>query len=371
MMAPDGHANAGDVRRLLRLLILEPEAVVNLPLHDLDLTIRVARRVRLHGRLCAHLKQAGLLDRLPSVAADQLESGSVMAAARARLARWELDRIAWALGSDKDTPLLAMKGCAYLLLDLPNTAGRIFADVDLMTAEDSLDAIEAQLNARGWMTTRLTPYDDNYYRKWTHELPPMIYREREVEVDLHHNILPRTARLKPSAAKLLAHARQLPGSRYGVLANEDMILHAMTHLMFDSDLADKLRDLVDIADLVAIFSTKDPAFWDGFIERATELNLTRPAFYSLRYASLLLDAEIPVRVLEATRRWAPPRIIVVLMDALVPRALFPQHPDRPSGMAEFSRFLLYMRSHWIRMPPWLLTYHLAYKFFATRIRRPA
>ena len=112
-------------------------------------------------------------------------------------------------------------------------------------------------------------------------------------------------------------------------------------------------------------------FWDGFIERATELNLTRPAFYSLRYASLLLDAEIPVRVLEATRRWAPPRIIVVLMDALVPRALFPQHPDRPSGMAEFSRFLLYMRSHWIRMPPWLLTYHLAYKFFATRIRRPA
>jgi hypothetical protein len=188
------------------------------------------------------------------------------------------------------------------LLDLPNAAGRVFADVDLMTTEQRLPDVEARLNARGWRTATLTPYDQNYYRNWTHELPPLVHEEREMEIDLHHNVLPRTARQKPDALKLIERSRRLSdSSRYRVLADEDIVLHAMTHLMSADDLADKLRELVDIGDLLAHFSTHDNSFWTRLIERAPEMDLQRPVYYSLRYLRLLLGTDLPGAVLDEAR----------------------------------------------------------------------
>ena len=43
------------------------------------------------------------------------------------------------------------------------------------------------------------PYDDAYYRRWMHELPPLIHRERDRMIDVHHTILPLTARITPDA----------------------------------------------------------------------------------------------------------------------------------------------------------------------------
>ncbi|WP_405234384.1 nucleotidyltransferase domain-containing protein [Lentisalinibacter salinarum] len=368
-MRRSGDDSRAEVRRLLGLVVSAPARFPALSSSEQDLALRVARRARLLGRLAASLEEAGGLDELPMVVADQLHSAQIMVDARKRLALWELDRIAWAVGDDDELPLVAMKGCAYLLLDLPNSRGRVFADVDLMTNEDALEELETRLDERGWRTAPLTPYDDNYYRRWTHELPPLTHETREIEVDLHHNILPRTARLKPDGSALMQRSRALAGSRYRVLADEDMVLHAMTHLIVADDLADKLRELVDIADLLDYFSSRDTAFWDRLVLRAGELDLQRPAFYALRYAHRLLGTGIPETVLLESRAWAPPGFVVALMDRLVPRALYPQHPDEHSRVTEFARFVLYLRSHWIRMPPWLLGYHLAYKFMVTRLGR--
>jgi hypothetical protein len=369
MAKAESNVQAGEVvRDLLRGVILQPERLPDLPKRELDMSLRLARRARLLGRLGCRLKRVGKLDELPQVVVDQLQGAMAMARARERLAGWELDRIAWAMGDDTSTPLVAMKGCAYILLDLPNAPGRLFADVDLMLAEGDLHQVEKVLNDMGWESAELTAYDDNYYRKWTHELPPLTHVEREVEIDLHHNILPRTARLKPGGDAILARSRRLPGSRYSVMAEEDIVLHAMVHLMYDSDLGDKLRDLVDIVDLVEHFAGGDDTFWRRLRSRATELDLRRPAYYSLRYANQLLDLELPEQVANEHAGWAPMGIIVRLMDWLVPRSLYPQHPDHVSQAAEFARSLLYIRSHWLRMPPWLLAYHLTVKFFRRKLR---
>src|SRR6185295_9236635 len=184
-----------------------------------------------------------------------------------------------------------------------------------------------------------------------------------------HNILPRTSRLKPSGARLLEAAVPIPGAPFLRLCDCDVMLHAVTHLLFDSDLADSLRDLVDIDDLMRHFAAADERFWDRLWARAEELDLQRPTFYALRYAQLLLGAQIPEAIVQRSRQGAPPRAIVWLMDRLVPRALFPVHPDTHSRLAAGARFLLYVRSQWIRMPPQLLVRHLAYKFYVRRIRR--
>jgi len=59
------------------------------------------------------------------------------------------------------------------------------------------------------------------------------------------------------------------------------------------------------------------------------------------------------------------------MNQLVPRALLPQHADQPSRQAALARSLLYVRSHWIKMPAVLLARHLAYKFHIKGYRRRA
>ena len=49
------------------------------------------------------------------------------------------------------------------------------------------------------------------------------------------------------------------------------------------------------------------------------------------------------------------------MNLLVPVALSPSLPDRVPPLTAFARWLLFIRSHWLRMPPLMLARHLAIK----------
>lgn len=369
MPAPVARAAAAtQARRLVAAALGDPGGVPGLPARELDLALRLLRRANLLGRLAAQLDARQLTAALPRIAADQLASARVSAQARQRAASWEMDRLAWALDGLAMAPPIALKGCGYLLAKLPNAAGRGFADVDLLVSRRELPVVESRLRERGWQPAVLSAYDERYYRRWAHEVPPMTHAEREVEVDLHHAILMTTARLAPDSALLLGEARAVPGSPFRVLAPVDMVLHAMTHLMFGEDLADALRELVDIDELLRHFGRHEPGFWERFWPRAERLDLARPAFYGLRYAGALLGTPIPASVTAASRAGAPPATVLALMDRLAPHALFPAHPDFPLRRSALARSLLYVRAHWIRMPAPLLARHLAYKLYVRSAR---
>jgi hypothetical protein len=221
-----------------------------------------------------------------------------------------------------------------------------------------LDRVETGLEDAGWRRIKLDSYDQRYYRTWMHELPPLCHGERGTIVDVHHTILPLTARLKPDPAKLWAEAKRLNGSRLLVLAPSDMVLHSAAHLFHDGDLYRSLRDLVDINGLLGGFG-RQPGFWSDLVARARALDLGRPLFYALRYARCLLATAVPDEVMTAAVAHAPPRPVLSLMDRLAPRALIP----RPSEKIEdaLGSWLLYMRSHWLRMPAWLLLPHLGHQ----------
>jgi hypothetical protein len=353
------------VARCLRRALTDPASLGDLSLPELDLTLRLVRRARMLGRLAMAAADAGVLERLPATARDQLRGAAVLAEARARMARWELDRIGLALdvAGLGGVPVVVLKGSAYLLGGLPNARGRLFSDVDLLVSEQHLDAVERALRSGGWQGKELDPYDDRYYRRWTHELPPLAHPERGVEVDVHHNLLMRTARLRPDAACLFDGARPLQGTRYHTLSPADLVLHAATHLFHGGEMVDALRELVDVADLLGHFGRTEPGFWSGFWPRARQTGLALPAFYALRYAGRCLGVVVPAEVTEAAREASPGRPVLACMDRLVPRGLFPRHPDAPVPMLDGARFALYVRSHWVRMPPPMLARHLAYKAF--------
>ena len=352
---------AGRANRLLREALLAPERLPALPPADWDLLLRVARRTRLLGRLEADLSRAGLLGRVPPAAADHLRASRNVIEHRKTLVAWEVNRLLWAL-QGVDVPLILLKGAAYVLADLPPAAGRLFADVDLLVPEARIGEVEERLLAKGWLKLRLDPYDERYYRVWMHEIPPLRHCERGTEIDIHHRLLPKTCRLRSAPGPLFADARPLRDPRLRVLAPADMVLHALVHLFLEGDPEEglRLRDLLDVHELLRHYA-QAPGFWDALPRRARELGWERPLYYGLRFARRFFDSEIPEAALAAAGRGAPPWPVRVLMDGLVPLAMLPGHPDRPSRLAALARRLLHLRAHWLRMPPLMLARHLSYK----------
>jgi hypothetical protein len=345
-----------DSELLLRVLI-SPAAIAGLTEAEWDQVLPLARTSHLLGRLASEAQAHGLTDRLPSQVQGHLDAAAAVAAHNERTIRWELNRIERAL-SHLDIPILLLKGAAYVAAGLPAAKGRSVNDIDIMVPRAALDLVETGLEDAGWQRMKLDSYDQRYYRTWMHELPPLCHGGRGTTVDVHHTILPPTARLKPDPAKLWAEARRLDGGRLHVLVPSDMVLHSAAHLFHDGDLHRSLRDLIDIRDLLGTFG-RQPGFWSDLVARARALDLGRPLFYALRYERRLLATPVPDEVMTAALAHAPPRPVLSLMDRLVPRALVP----RPSEKVEdaLGSWLLYMRSHWLRMPVWLLLPHLGHQ----------
>ena len=141
-----------------------------------------------------------------------------------------------------------------------------------------------------------------------------------------------------------------------------MVLHALVHLFLEGDPDEglRLRDLVDVHDLLCNHG-QDPGFWAGLGPRARELGFERPLFYGLHHAQRLLGTLIPRDVLRGLEDTAPAWPIRVLMNHLISHAILPGHPDHPSLWAAVARWSIYVRAHWLRMPPGLLAKHLSHK----------
>jgi hypothetical protein len=148
-----------------------------------------------------------------------------------------------------------------------------------------------------------------------------------------------------------------------VLAPSDLVLHSAAHLFQDGDLDGGLRDLVDL-DLLLRHFGEEPSFWEELVPRALALTLGRPLYYALRFCEKLLGTPAPTPVRDATRAFAPFPPAGLVMDVLARRAMSPDGWEGPSLATGSARFLLYVRSHWLRMPPLLLARHLARKAWA-------
>ncbi len=128
-----------------------------------------------------------------------------------------------------------------------------------------------------------------------------------------------------------------------------MVLHASAHMFQDGDFERAIRELADIDGLIRAFSGM-PLFFEELVDRAEELDLQRPLFYAVRYAREFLKTPIPDDAVAPIRSWAPLQPGLALMDALVKQALLPTIPTE--FVNRFASWLLYIRSHWLKMPPY-------------------
>ncbi len=176
---------------------------------------------------------------------------------------------------------------------LPAADGRVFSDVDILVPEQAIPAVESALMLHGWSAGHHGAYYQRYYRQWMHEIPPMRHARRRTVIDVHHAILPKTARIEVDSDRMREAAIAVAGDdRLRVLAPVDMVLHSATHLFHEGELDNGLRDLFDLDSLLRHFGA-EAGFWETLVPRAVEVGLTRPLYYALRYASQMLSTPIP------------------------------------------------------------------------------
>ncbi len=360
MTAPDGARPSTQASDLVPSVLRRPERAPGLDLRTWDLLVRQARRAGLLARLCLRLEENGLLDSVPERPRLHLEGARTLAAKQARDTRWEVACIHRAL-AEIDTPVLLLKGAAYAMARLPAARGRTYTDIDVMVPKDRIGLVEETLQRHGWVPADLDTYDQHYYRDWTHQIPPMHNLQRGSVIDVHHTIVPLTARVKPDAQSLLDAARPVTGlGGLRVLAPPDMVLHSAVHLFNEGEFDRGLRDLSDLDELLRHFGS-DSAFWPTLVTRARDLDLSRVLYYALRYTVAVLATPVPADAIRAAAAGQPGSATRALMDAFFLRALRPTHQTARDPLTGLALWLLFVRSHYLRMPLHILVPHLVRK----------
>lgn len=345
----------------------DPASVVGLDGESWTKLVSVARAEALLATLAHRIEGLPVPPEVePTLSAARRDAAQAQVAAL-----WEAEMARRVLAPLGIEPIL-LKGTAYAAAGLPNAAGRQIGDLDILVARDRLDEVEAALIEAGWEWVKDDPYDQSYYRRWMHELPPLIHKTRDRMIDVHHTILPLTARVRPDAAAMIADAQALPlpqtfvnlhepdefpeipsdpaiipmvaGCR--VLGRFDIVHHNVAHLMADGELDGGLRNLWDFHCLVLEMErrTNGKYLKDMLVDTGRH-GLYRAFARTARLAHHLFNTPMYVR---EPITWS---------DRLFLRRLLARDewgkPTRP-----LTRLAFTIRGHWMRMPPLMLARHL-------------
>jgi hypothetical protein len=301
--------------------------------------LAIARAEQLIGTLAHRLDGLPMPEAARRVLADARaahEQGRVVALWEAEMARRALAGL--------DAPIVLLKGTAFVSAGLSAGVGRQIGDLDILVPRDRIDQVEAALLAAGWEWVKPDPYDDAYYRQWMHELPPLIHRERDRMIDVHHTILPLTAKITPLPADLFDRSQRLDNG-LRIPSPEHIVMHAAAHLIADGDLAGGLRNLWDIDRLCREFAEADDGFYPRLFETSRTHGLLATVERALRLSRQLYDTPVPATLRDR------------LSDALFRRRLLARD-GWGRQTHKLTRFGFYLRSHWLRMPPAMLARHL-------------
>jgi Uncharacterised nucleotidyltransferase len=345
---------------LIAQALRSPQSTAGWTAQTWSTAVQQARKAGLLARLALQLQDSSTAENWPAGVNGHFDSALRISRAQKTEIRRELVYVLDALRG-LPAPVVLLKGAAYVMAELSAAGGRVFGDIDILVPKSALAQAETQLMLAGWMSSHQSAYDQRYYRQWMQELPPLQNVHRGTVLDVHHAILPETARVRPQPSKLFDRIVPVVGfPGLFVLAPEDMVLHSMTHLFFNDDTSYALRDLSDLDLLLRHFAQR-PNFWDTLDERAIDLTLTRPLFYGLRHTSAMLSTPVPASAMARAAAFGPSPRLAVLMDAIWQRALRSRHPSAASTGTWAALSALYLRGHWLRMPPLMLARHLTIK----------
>lgn len=346
--------------------MLRPEGARSLSEADWTDVVATARNANLLGKLATTLEQAG--EAAPAAPQRHLTGALMLSARQRQSVVWEAHQIDAAL-APLGHPVVLLKGAAYAMSDHAAAGGRLFGDIDLLVPREAIGDVEHRLMGNGWTPIKTDAYDQRYYRQWMHEIPPLVHAQRGTVVNIHHTILPLTAKHRPDPGRIFRHARAIAGfDRLMTPAPEDLIVHSLCHLAHEGEVNNLLRDLHDVACLLNEHAT-DPDFPARLADAAADHDLLDPCALGLALVARYFDRALMRQAATSlSARLGRPASTALI--ALYDDALQPSPTGHCTATGHLARARIYLRSHRLRMPLAMLLRHLSRKAWMRMTTRP-
>lgn len=248
-----------------------------------------------------------------------------------------------------------LKGGAYVLAGKKAGIGRRVSDIDILVDNSDLARAEKAILDAGWAYDDITdnPYDQVYYRHFMHELPPLRHKDRGSIVDVHHGLLPKTHRYQPKVSLMVDSAIAVEGTNLRRFSDIDLFIHASIHHLLDGEFSNAPRSILELIDLFEDINGQQQAV----VERANQLGVLPAVSYAFA-----LVREFSEELDDCTGKHSAIKghsIVVV-------KAMIAQIRNAPDSlMYKVSRGILYVRSHYLRMPIIMLIKHAFSKVLRT------
>jgi hypothetical protein len=275
----------------------------------------------------------------------------------------EVARIVAALKYVKVEPVF-LKGTAYILANDSCHQGRLLADIDIFIDKKDITSTEEILRWNGWVANKLDEHDEKYYRDWMHEIPPMVNSKTNMTIDVHHNLIPLVSRIKLDSAKL---KDRIESNKNDVkyLAPEDRVLHSAAHLLLDGEFEHGFRDIHDLYLLISENLLINKDFLELLRERSEQLSFELVLYYCLMLQKRIFKLAIPDNyIISLAAKTKSPVITNIVLNMFV-TVIHPDTALKNSGKQQFYSLILFIRSHWLKMPMHILIPHLLHKAFIT------
>ncbi|NTS75963.1 nucleotidyltransferase family protein [Catenovulum sp. SM1970] len=335
---------------------MHPETAISISDEKWSHILLILRHQQVLARYYYILNKAQVFEQLSPYVKRHLLNSKVLADKQKRQIFFETEQLSKALYTLDINPIF-LKGAAYTLINNFVSEGRKYSYIDILVSEEQLNYVEQSLIIDNWFGEEISAYDQHYYRKWAHEIPPLIHAERGTTLDVHQNWVPVVSNRSIDPTVLNGYIEETKGG-YLVLKPEAMIAHSLIHLFFDEDFKHGYRDLLDLDILFKQHCTA--LFHQNLVELMDKLGFSFELFLSYRYCKQLLSTPIPEEAYQALAvRYKNKKLI--LLDYIFNRVLGPSHPKYDEKPINLALMMAFIRGHYLKMPIPTLMFHCSYK----------
>ncbi len=399
-------------------IVINPALAIDLSEAKQSDLVLILRHQKILARFAYFCEHAHVLEKLHPKTQRHLKNAMKIAEKQREQVVLEASEITNTLNAVSDF-VVFLKGAAYTLSNKRVGLGRVYSDIDILVNKSQLKACEQTLAIQGWLGQEINDYDDKYYRKWAHEIPPLAHGSRGTIIDVHHNIIPIISKNAPTVADLAEHI-ETNDNGIQVLSPAAQYVHSAVHLFRSEDYSNAFRDVIDLFLMISdselqtdvfnaefendtsnsftasentskeLIEDQDPqeklentsqadqslstraltdkelsnkelkeVFIDEVVKVAKKLGFEYEVGLSFAILNRTFGQHISASLIE--KRVGQRKVLFAFDKWVFGRVLLPQHRFLPMSISPIRNFLAVMRGHMVKMPLHILIYHLTVK----------